>query len=274
LVEAKPDDKSGFLFLLLIEYHGGIEKIHMENKIRKTLIFSDVHLEAGIREDTAYELLKRVIAKEKFDNIIIDGDFLDLSYISHFTEDTPLLTEGKRLKADFDYLRRELKFFKKHCKGRLIYLEGNHEERVQKMVNAAPVLDGLVSIDQICRDEDVEYIQTNKQPMQLKDDLYIAHGLALTKFCSATNVEKAGVSIITGHSHRTQLYTTSYLNQKPVTGISLGCISTLSPEYVQGKRIPNWSRSFGILRTSNDYWDVQLVHIKENKCIVGDTLYE
>ena len=238
----------------------------------KTLIFSDVHLEYKESIDPSYLTIRNVIAKEKFDQIIIAGDLFDFSYISRWTADSPGLTEGKRLHDDFELLESELKYMKKYCPN-IIYLEGNHEERLQKFILANPVLEGLVSLESICSDNGVKYVKTVKQPMKIFTDLFVSHGLALNKYCAAQNVEKTGVSIITGHSHRTQSYTTSYLNKKAITGYSIGCISSLNPNWVAGKRISGWAQSFGILYGDSHMWDFSLIMVKKHKCIVGGKLY-
>lgn len=238
----------------------------------KTLIISDIHLEIGDVVDASYETIKQVISKEKFDRIIINGDYLDLSYLSKYNEDSPLLTENKRLVNDINLLKNELKFMKRFTKD-ITYLSGNHSDRLETYIEKAPVLEGIVSLQAVCDEMKVEFVPTIKQPYKLLEDLYIAHGLALNKYCAANNVEKSGVSIITGHSHRTQMYTTSYLNNKPVTGYSIGCISSLSPNYVAGKRISGWSQSFGILYQDKGLWDFQIYMLKNNHCIINGKVY-
>jgi hypothetical protein len=240
--------------------------------MRKYLIIADVHLESGVQEDLSYLTIKNLIAKEKFDGIYINGDFLDLSYISRWTADSPLLVEGKRLKADLDLLDVELKYMRKYAK-EITFLSGNHCDRLNKMVEAIPVLEGLISIEEICRDNKVTHIPTVNQPHKIFDDLYISHGLSLNKYAAANNVEKSGVSMITSHSHRTQQYTTSYLNQVAITGYSIGCISSLNPDYVAGKRISGWSQSFAILNCEPGLWDIQIYMLKNHKCIVNGKVY-
>ena len=110
----------------------------------KTLIFTDVHLETGVAADPAYELLKTIMKKERFDSIVCLGDLMDFSYISQWTEGMPGLTEGRRLKEDFNLFENEMKYYKKYAKD-VIYLVGNHEDRVQKYVWKNPVLEGIRS---------------------------------------------------------------------------------------------------------------------------------
>jgi len=242
-------------------------------KLNKTLIISDTHLEQDVDKDKSYLTIKRMIPKEKFDVIVLNGDFLDLSYISQWTRDMPGLVEGKRLTWDLQILRKELTFFKKHATN-VIYIEGNHEARLQNFLHKNPVLEGMIELDIICKELGVAYIPTVLQPLRMFSDLYIAHGLSLNKYCAANNAEKSGVSIITGHSHRSQMYTTSYMNEVPLTGYSIGCVSSLCPGWVKGKRITGWSQSFGILYGDKDQWDLNIIMLKDHKCIVGGKLYK
>jgi len=240
--------------------------------ITKTLVISDIHLETREEVDPSYMTIKNMIAKERFDRIIILGDYFDFSYISRFNEDLPGLLEGKRLKDDFSLMESELRWMKKYCKD-ITYVEGNHEIRVQTLIYKNPVLEGIISIDKICKDIGIPYIATHSQPFAIFKNLYGAHGLALTKYCAASNIEKSGVSIITGHSHRSQVYITSQLSGSPMVGISIGCISSLSPNYVKGKCISGWSQSFAIISSEGDLWDIQMHTLKGHKCIVNNKIY-
>lgn len=238
----------------------------------KILIFGDAHLEQREEVDPSYLTMRNVIAREKFDSIYLLGDILDLSYISQWSKDLPGLTEGKRLKADLDLLEAELKYMKKYTR-EIRYFEGNHEYRLRKYILANPVLEGLVSIEEVCSRLKIEYILTEKQPIKIFPDLAAAHGLALNKYCSHANVTSVGTSIITGHSHRSQTFTTSYLDGCPHTGYSLGCISSLNPDYVAGRKITAHSQSFCILTGDKDMWDIQTYMLKGSRCIVSGKLY-
>lgn len=239
----------------------------------KYLILGDAHLESGVVNDPAYDLVKLIVKKEKFDGTVMLGDWMDFSYISKWTEDYPGLTEGKRLKEDFGLLESELRYFKKYTKD-VIYLSGNHEDRVIKFIQKNPVLTGILSLQEICDENNVQFISTNKQPHRFLSDLLVTHGLSISKYAAAQIVTSAGTSIVCGHTHRNQAYSYRYPNGSVTTGYSLGTVGPLNPDFTAGMRINGWTQSIGILRIgANKAWQLDPIIINNGSCIIGDKEY-
>jgi len=239
----------------------------------KFLLFGDAHLETGVEEDPAYNLIKMIVKKEKFEGIVMLGDMLDFSYISRWTEEFPGLQEGKRMKEDFEILESELQFFRKHTK-ELIYLEGNHELRVMKYIQKNPVLEGILDLKEICRENDVKYISTNKQPYRYLPDLMVTHGLSISKYVAAQIVTSVGESIVCGHTHRSQNYSYRYPNGNVTTGYSIGTVGTLNPDFIAGNRVAGWTSSFGVLYVEGTKWQLDTILIKDGEsCILGGKVY-
>ena len=239
----------------------------------KTLIFGDAHLETGVEEDPAYNLIKAITKKEKFDSVIMLGDWMDFSYISRWTEEFPGLQEGKRMKEDFDILESELRFFMKHTK-ELVYLEGNHELRIMKYIQKNPVLEGILDLKEICKETGVTYVPTNKQPHRYLSDLFVTHGLSISKYVAAQIVTSVGESIVCGHTHRSQSYSYRYPNGNVTTGYSIGTVATLNPDFIAGNRVAGWTSSFGVLYVDGPRWQLDTILIKDGKsCILGGKVY-
>lgn len=237
------------------------------------LLFGDVHLEQDVEVDASYQLFKKVVQGIKPNKLICGGDFADFSYISRWSEGLPGMQEGKRLKDDFETMREEFQFLKKYTK-ELIFFEGNHEERVKKYLDKNPVLKGVMSIESLCEEEGVTYIETARQPYKLLDDLYLAHGLSFNKYFASWVVERMNENIITFHTHRTQTYSVSFPTGKIITGYGIGCLCDVNPEYVAGKRITGHTNSFGILYLHDSgEWQLDIIPIKDNSCIIGKKQY-
>lgn len=234
------------------------------------LLFGDVHIEQGVELDPSYKLFKKVVQRLKPSKIICGGDMADFSYISRWTEGMPGMQEGKRLKEDFDALREEIRFFKKYTK-EFIYFEGNHEERIKKFLEKTPVLKGVLSLESLCEEEKIAYIETGYQPYKLLEDLYVAHGLSFNKYFSCWTVEKMNENIVTFHTHRTQSYSISFPTGKIITGYGMGCLCDTNPPYLAGKRISGHTNSFGVLylHDTGD-WQLDIIPIKHGSCIVGN----
>ena len=240
--------------------------------MKEYLIFGDSHLESERVVDNSYLLFKQVVEKRKPDNIVCLGDALDFGYISRFSDIGS--QEGKRLSKDIELFKEEFKFFKKYSKGEVTFLSGNHEDRLLKLLNAQPVLQGLVSIESVCEELGIKYIPTDKQPYKLFDDLYITHGLTFAKYAAGKLADTAGASIISGHTHRTQSYVNSYPDGRLIQSYCLGSLTNITEYYERGKRITGHSNSFGqLLIDETGYWQFNTIMISNDKCVVDKKEY-
>jgi hypothetical protein len=103
----------------------------------------------------------RAIMEYRPDVIIHTGDHWDLPSLSHWDRNKPQKMEGRRLKDDIaagnEGMRRllnPLRAYRKKSKGkvrynpRLIFIPGNHEDRLTRQIQFDPyALEGLVSFD-------------------------------------------------------------------------------------------------------------------------------
>ena len=243
----------------------------MNEVMKKYLIFGDCHLEKMREVDNSYLLFKEVVKKTRPNVIVCLGDLLDFGYISHYAELGE--TEGKRLSDDINTFKEELMFFKKYSKERAIFLQGNHEDRLYKLLNKNPVLIGMVDLESICNQIGVEYVPTVKQPFKLLDDLYVAHGLTYTKQFCAKLADSVGCSIVQGHTHRTQQFVQTYPDGRIIKSFGLGSLTDTIEYYEKGKRMTGHSNSFGELILLDNQWQLNTIMIENNKCIMDGKLY-
>ena len=236
--------------------------------MNKIIIFGDAHLETMVEPDKSYLLLKKVITTIKPSEIVINGDLLDFSYISSFADGVFGAQEGKRLKDDFDIFKKELQFFKKYSK-KVIFLEGNHEARLNKYLEKNPVLKGIMSLQTICEELNIEYVPLNQQPYAYRPDFWITHGLCYNKYFASKTVEQCNVNIVCSHTHRTQSYSISYPNGKIITGYGIGCLSNINPDYTAGLRQNGWTHSFGELLEDESGFQFNTIIIENDSCIVN-----
>ena len=241
--------------------------------VKKYLIFSDSHLEANRGIDSSYTLFKEVVKKVKPNTIICLGDLIDLSYISRFSDVGE--SEGKRLADDIEIFRNELTYFKKYSKEEVVFLSGNHEDRLLKLMNKNPVLKGIVDLEETCNQLGVKYVPTERQPYKLLNDLYVSHGLTYCKHFTSKLADSMGNSIITGHTHRTQCFVNSYPDGRIIESYGLGSLTDTIEYYEKGKRLTGHSNSFGELLVDEEtgQWNFSLVMIKNGKCFVDGKLY-
>lgn len=241
--------------------------------IKKHLIFGDSHLESLKEPDNSYILFKEVVKRVRPHKIISLGDSLDFSYISRFSSVGE--SEGCRIKDDIELFKNEFNYFKKYAKEEVIFLSGNHEDRLKKLFNSQPVLKGIVDLETVCKELEVTYIPTEKQPYKLFKDLYIVHGLCFNKNYTAKLADTMGASIITAHTHRTQLTVNSYPDGRIIQSWGIGSLCDTIEYYEKGKRLTGHSNSFMELLVDEDteFWQCNLIIINNNKCYVDNKLY-
>ena len=245
--------------------------------MRRILLGGDAHLQQGVDADPSYILFKKVCAALKPNQIILGGDILDMEFIGHFA--TIGQQEGKRLSETLNILKKELTFFKKCSKEQVIFLQGNHEERLDRFLDSQPVLKGSVDFEGIFDSLGIKYIPILQQPVQYLPDLYICHGLFYNQYFTKKHIELLGQSCINFHTHRVQQYVNSYPNGKIMQGIGAGSLTETVEYYCKGKTIPNHSHSFVELLIDEDTgrWQANNIIINSDKetdwCIVNNKVY-
>lgn len=241
--------------------------------IKKYLIFSDSHLSANEEPNSSYSLFKEVCKKVRPNIIVCLGDLINFEYIGKFSDIGS--AEGCRIKDDIELFRNEFKFFKKCVKDEVIFLSGNHEDRLSRLFNSQPVLKGIVSIETVCEELGVKYIPTEEQPYKLLEDLYVTHGICTNKNFTQKMATEVSENIISGHCHRTQSYVLSYPSGRIVKSFGIGSLTEYTESYCKGKRVTGHSNSVAelFLDEESGYWQLNTIMIENQKCIVNGKLY-
>ena len=188
------------------------------------------------------------------------GDMLDVGCISHHNKGKPGQTEGLKLLAD---ATEGKKLFidpvEEICKGKLVYITGNHSAWLTKFTDEYPALEGIIDLKSILKLKKWTIIPQGEGFNLGK--LTFLHGDTVK---GGEHVAKGGVlnyerSVRFGHFHTYQAFTkTSPLEYKwAKTGIAVPCLCTKNPGYGAGR--PNrWQQGFdfGYMNddgTFNDY---------------------
>jgi predicted phosphodiesterase len=208
--------------------------------MKKVVSLSDVHLEHDQPQHSSYLLAKKFIKTFKPDLLVLNGDILDFSYLSSYNESKAQLKEGKRLILDIDMLKKELDFFHKYA-SELIYLEGNHENRLMRKIEEVPEFEHILEMKTLIQGEN--FILERQQPTRiLNSHLWIMHGKYLTKYYSEQTLRQYMLSIIVGHTHKIQSYTMrTYDRELGCWG--QGCLTDRNPYYLAGK-MNQWQNGF------------------------------
>ena len=194
--------------------------------------------------------------------------------ISSFNKEKLLLLEGKRLKKDFDLLNEELADLRQTC-DRMLFLQGNHEERLERAVQKQPLLEGMVDLEANVdfKALDIEYYPLKKQPVKI-GKLHFLHGVYTSKYHAQKHVSEYGGNVIFGHVHRFQsFYQGIPLRDDEIGGNAIGCLCAKNPEWL---RVPgHWSNGFAVIYFDDKgYFNLYPVIMTKKRFIYGGKVYE
>jgi predicted phosphodiesterase len=215
-----------------------------------TLLISDAHVEPE-QDLTRFEKCAKLIVDRKPDRIIQLGDFVSLSSISGWDMSKKLMMEGRRYQEDvkagreaanllfseIDKLQARQRFHKqKLYSPEIDWLEGNHEDRLDRYLEQHPELEGAFNLgddlglterkiipfkyrDRIVRNG-INYMHAplagNNQPLS---GLHIPHK-ALQRFNG---------HVVMGHYHRSEVANIKRIDTKEVQR------AIICPSFIEGQ---------------------------------------
>lgn len=173
--------------------------------------------------------------------IILLGDIVDCYSLSRFDKDPRRILS---LQKEFDLANAFLANLKKISpRSKIIYIEGNHEKRLQKYLDSHPEISSLRSLtiplllglDAL----DIPYVKNFSLC-----DMYFTHGEIVRKYSGQSargELDKNDVSGCSGHTHRLSHYfkTTTH---RDLQWVEAGCLCSLNPIYLDTK--PDWQNGF------------------------------
>ena len=248
----------------------------MEPQSMKTCVFfADRHLIHDEPAHWSWELFKEFLYDFKPDILVDGGDHVDFPYISSFNKDKLLLLEGKRLKKDFDLLNEELADLRQTC-DRMLFLQGNHEERLERAVQKQPLLEGMVDLEANVdfKALDIEYYPLKQQPVKI-DKLHFLHGTYTgVNHTKKQLIKYMGSSLIYGHVHAFQAYSVGVPLRNDEWGSwSVGCLCSKTPEWMKGPA--HWQNGFAVIYfDDNGNFNVYPVIMTKKRFIYGGKVYE
>lgn len=249
----------------------------------KHLVIPDAHAKPGVPNDRFYKI-GRLILKEKPDVIVVMGDFADMHSLSSYDKGKGAM-EGRRYREDIAsanqarqalesamnrYNERQAQNKKKQYKPRKVFLMGNHEDRINKALNADPwTLEGIISpddlgfkqagwevypyLDKVVIDG-VTYthcIQRNNSGMMLGGK-YHAAALLMQEHCSVT----------VGHSHLFDYKRDTRSDGTPIHGLVCGCAFEHHESYASQSNARWWRGVFIKDHVENGDYELRPIQLK------------
>jgi predicted phosphodiesterase len=213
----------------------------------------------------------------KPDCVILLGDILDHYPVSFWERDPrlrqPLNDEIEAGRLFLEHLRARFP------KSRIIFKEGNHEERLWRYAwKRAPELftvldpDGapILRLDTMLdfKEYGVELVD-NKQPIRCGPHLHLLHGHEFpSSFTNPVNPARglflrAQCNCAAGHLHQTSNHTESGLD-KTVSTFGIGCLCHRRPRY---RPLNKWNHGFAWIELNHTAWSFDNLKIVSGKVV-------
>lgn len=212
------------------------------------LVMGDVHIPHHDRK--TIELAVAEAKKRKCKGVLLNGDILDSHEVSRHDRDPSALRyvdEVERGKQFLEWLRKQLPA------ARIIYKEGNHEERLDAyIIGRAPALFGLEGVNLAgllhFGDHGIESVR-DRRVVQL-GHLNVIHGHEFPGGTSSSVNPARGLYLkarsvaMCGHNHRTSEHHARDIKGKSEAAWSVGCACDLSPRWMP---LNDWNAGFAFV---------------------------
>jgi len=222
------------------------------DKPYSAIVFSDAHFWPGLRTP-AYKYLLKLIDELKPDLVIDNGDSMDFASLSrhmaNMWEDLPTTVE--EYEACRDYLQEIEDTAKSANKRVAIYRNiGNHDMRLEaRLANQLPELRGMpgTTIAELFPG------WTHSMSVALNDAVIIKHRMRSAVHAAWLNTLHAGVSIVTGHTHRLTIRELDDYRGRRY-GIETGTLADpYGPQFhYMEDNVRNWQSGFIVLTVDGD----------------------
>ena len=243
------------------------------NKIKdmkKVVILPDIHTKLAISKE--YKVVKKYIAANNPDEIVILGDFMEVEAFSAWDSKKRMLMEGRRYAKEVAFANKELDFLQKHCK-KITFIEGNHENRVERYIEENPELDGIINIPIVLKlkERGIEWFTEGEFYKISK--MYFTHGISTTQAHAKATMMKIGANICYGHTHRYDTYMMNMELQTPHTAYGLGCLCNKKPYWARNKMM-GWINQFAVMEYKGDIFNLYPITIIKGKFIINGRLWK
>lgn len=225
------------------------------------LPIGDCHVSADDDLDR-FLYLGQYIIEKKPDYIVFMGDFLTFQCLSGWDRDKRMKMEGKRYKKEIDtgnkaldiifYPLNELqdrqrKNKEKIYRPEIIYLNGNHENRLDRYLESDPTFEGLVSVDQDLklRERGIKFIPY-REYYYINDIAFTHIPFNKAKEISGVNITKKVSQVMFGsvvfaHTHCKAEENFKRHGQDDLQQVLVvGCFFEDEEDYIHGRIIEYW----------------------------------
>lgn len=231
-------------------------------------LLSDTHI--PYHNYQAVETCLEYFDKKKIDCLVLNGDIVDFYQASTFVRDP-----RKRSLADEIEMAREFMLFLRACFPdiRIIYKEGNHEERWEKfMYIKAPELIGVHQFELTevfdLENAGIEFVKGRKKIVAGAMNIIHGHEFGRSVFNPVNPARglflRAKTNAICGHYHQTSSHHENNLDEDQIATWSTGCLCSLKPEY-SPLAFVKWNHGAAILEIGENSYKVNNFRVINGK---------
>ena len=241
-------------------------------KVKTSVLLFDVHLTD--KSNPTYEIAKKFVAAIEPDEVVLGGDYMDCSSLSHWDMDKRLLMEGKRYQLECDRANKELDFLQRYSK-KVTYLEGNHERWCVQYAERHPEMSGLIEIPLKLKLEERDIAWHEMNSLYQMGNLYVTHGMYVNQYNAMKHLIKLGCNVVYGHGHSAQSAQMNMKMQDPYMAWAIGCLCSHSAHYLKGMPA-NWIDQFAVVYTDTktDNFSLYPVNIIEGEIIWNGRIFK
>lgn len=236
-------------------------KPYLIKDVKRGLIFGDTHF--GFHDKKAIETTLNY--GDGYDFILLNGDILDFYALSYFSKNPAInsIKDEVNTAKEFFRILREV-----YPKQRIIFYEGNHDERLRKYIwEKAPALYQVEAIQL------KSLLELDKHGVELVENgrgwkigsLHGMHGneagLKGGINISRTMLLRTFENCLFNNFHKTSSSPAKTLDGKTLMNWSVGCLCGLKPKY---RPINDWNWGFAEVETNGKEFQI------ENKIILPD----
>ncbi len=244
--------------------------------MKHVLVLSDTHYPYVDRR--TMEAVENLMGDYKWDEVVHLGDFLDLDCISAHNKENLRAVETKRLFYEYNEGQEVLDHWKELApKAKFTLIEGNHEHRVQRYIDASPQLEGMIEVPVGL---DLAKKKINWVPFWSTGQTYdigkatFLHGGKTTNFHTKTMAYNYGRNIFYGHTHDVQSYSVETAGHNSTyVAQSVGCLCKYDQPYMRG-RPSKWQQAVTVIDFYDDgFFTANVLRIFNHKFIFNRKLY-
>lgn len=242
--------------------------------MKRAIIIPDPHMD--LKPPKAYKVVKNFMKSFKTDFIILLGDFMNCTSLSHWIADKPRKLEKRRYMKEVDVCRKELDYIAKHTKD-IIYCEGNHEFFIELYLDKHPEMEGDLELE-----TRLELIERNIVWVRLNGlycvgdvaKLYFTHGIYTNKYHAQKHLTTFGCNLVYGHSHSPQVALMNMRMIEPYMAWGLGWLGDMEEMKYLRNRPVNWIHQFAILEMEKRLFTLTPINIIDGKFIYNGKKYK